>query len=132
MTQNGRTVSETPEAPDPFDGWAGWATPDQVMDGWADAPLDRERLHLLMASAQRTCEEYAPALPAVVIDGVPVVVVPANYTLAVVMQTRAWGEAAKRESDVIGFGDGFAIRARPLSADVKALLRPKRGTPVVL
>lgn len=57
--------------------------------------------------------------------------VPARYTLATVMQAREIYSAGQRDSgDVIGFGD-YAIRARPLTAAIKQLLRPQRGRPAV-
>ena len=56
------------------------------------------------------------------IDGIPT-----NYVLANIFQAREIYAAAQRgEQDVIGVGD-YAIRARPLTAAVKQLLRPQRG-----
>lgn len=53
--------------------------------------------------------------------------VPTSYRLAVVYQAREIRAAGMRDaSDVIGVGE-FAIRARPLTAQVKQLLRPKRA-----
>lgn len=53
--------------------------------------------------------------------------VPTSYVLAVIYQAREIRAAGMRDgSDVIGVGD-FAIRARPLTAQVKQLLRPKRA-----
>lgn len=52
--------------------------------------------------------------------------VPLAYTLATIYQAREVHTAAIRgESDVIGIGD-YAIRARPLTAAVRQLLRPRR------
>lgn len=102
---------------------APWVTPEDVRDGWADAPMDDERLELLIAAAHVQVLEYAPELPA---GTTP----PANYLLAERLQTRALGGVAESSSDVEGFSpDGFAVRRRPLTADVKALLRPKRAVP---
>jgi hypothetical protein len=54
--------------------------------------------------------------------------VPKDYTKANILQARELYAASQRgEQDVIGFGD-YAIRARPLTAAVKQLLRPKRVT----
>jgi hypothetical protein len=51
--------------------------------------------------------------------------------LANVYQAREIYAAAQRgEQDVIGVGD-YAIRARPITAAVKQLLRPQRGLPAV-
>lgn len=57
--------------------------------------------------------------------------IPTGYMLANVFQAREIAAAALRnEQDVIGVGD-YAIRARPLTAAVKQLLRPMTKTPVV-
>ena len=55
--------------------------------------------------------------------------VPTNYMLATVYQAREAYAAGQRDGDVIGLGD-YAIRVRPLTASVKALLRPPLGQPV--
>lgn len=102
-----------------------WATQPQAAYLWPDSGvIDPGALALLLDAAQEQCEEYAPALadPAAV---------PARYTLAVVYQARElWAASQRGEQDVIGVGD-YAIRARPLTAAVKALLRPQRGRPGV-
>lgn len=62
-------------------------------------------------------------------DGVDLVItrpVPVSYMLATIYQARELRAAIMRgETDIIGVGD-FAIRARPLTAAVKQLLRPQR------
>lgn len=103
-----------------------WATVDQVRERWADAPeLDDVLVGQWLEAAQEACEAYAPPLPAGT-------TVPAGWREAVCLQTRAIGQATKREGDVIGFGEaGTAVRIRPLGPEVKALLRPRRGVPVL-
>ena len=56
--------------------------------------------------------------------------VSSGYRLATIYQAREVYSAGQRDGDVIGFGD-YAIRSKPLTASVKALLRPQSGTPVV-
>ena len=57
--------------------------------------------------------------------------VPDSYMLANILQAREVRAATMRgEQDVIGIGD-YAIRARPLTAAVKQLLRPQRARWVV-
>lgn len=57
--------------------------------------------------------------------------VPMSYVIAHVYQAREIAAAALRgEQDVIGIGD-YAIRARPLTASVKQLLRPATRVPVI-
>lgn len=84
--------------------------PDAI--GMTDASLDR-----YLTAAFEALEGYAPALA----PGDPT---PAAYVLANVLHARELRNAAARgEADVIGVGD-YAIRARPLTAAVKSLLRP--------
>lgn len=103
-----------------------WATREEVRERWADAPeLDDVLLNAYIDAAQEACEAYAPELPAGA-------TVPAGYREAVALQTRAIGQSYNRDGDVIGFGEsGAAVRIRPLGPEVKALLRPRRGRPVL-
>lgn len=101
-----------------------WATTDQVRDRWADAPLNDELLSEMLQAAHEQVVVYAPALA----EGADV---PKRYVEAEVLQVRALGQAQQRDGDVLGYGDGFAVRVRPLGEDVKALLRPRRAKPVV-
>lgn len=101
-----------------------WATLEEVRLRWADAPLDDVLLGEMMQAAHEQLLVYAPALP----EGAEV---PQRYVEAEALQTRALGQAQDRDGDVIGFGDGFAVRVRPLGAEVRALLRPRHGTPVI-
>jgi hypothetical protein len=92
---------------------------------WPAAPLDDDLLEGLLTAAQEVCESYAPAL-ADPLD------VPDRYVQAVILQSQEVWNAAQREGDVVGFGDsGYAIRVRPLSTTVKALLRPRAAVPRV-
>lgn len=99
-----------------------WATKEQARAHWPDAaPLTDAVLDTLLEAAHEQCVAYAPPLP----DPEPV---PASLMLANVYQAREIYAASLRgESDVIGVGD-YAIRARPLTAAVKALLRPRRAS----
>jgi hypothetical protein len=107
---------------------ATWATPEDARAIWPDAPTgtpaEDDLLDRLLAAAQEVCEAYAPALA----DVDPV---PARYTEAVCQQARAIWSNFERDGDVIGFGDDFAVRVRPLEPSVKLLLRPQTGRPVL-
>lgn len=105
-----------------------WATPADADLHWQDAAsLDPLALDDLLEAAYEQCVAYAPPLP--VTD--PPTPPPTSYVLANVLQAREIHAASQRgEQDVIGIGD-YAIRARPLTAAVKQLLRPKRVTWVV-
>jgi hypothetical protein len=135
-----------------------WATPEQAKTHWADASsLDPSALLVLLTAAQDMCATYAPALDigvpedltwtedppgsglfvtALVDDGSGLTdpatgfEVPERYTLAVILQARELWSAAQRDGDVIGLGEGYAMRSRPLTGAVKALLRPPHGVPV--
>jgi len=103
---------------------ATWATLEDVRARWADAPLDDVLLGEMLLAAHEQLVEYAP----VVVDPDPI---PQRYIEAEALQVRAIGQAQDRDGDVLGFGDGFAVRVRPLGAEVKSLLRPKRAKPVI-
>lgn len=95
-----------------------WADITQAREHWADADLiPDDVLTDLLSAADVQCVAYAPVLA----EGAAV---PFNYTLAVILQARELWSAVKRDGDVIGMAD-FAIRARPLTATVKSLLRPE-------
>jgi hypothetical protein len=85
---------------------------------WADAvSLSDDTLDYYLTAATEQCQAYAPALA----EGQ---VMPNRYILGCIYQARELYAASTRgESDVIGVGD-FAIRARPLTAAVRQLLRP--------
>lgn len=101
-----------------------WATAEQAKAHWPDASsLPPETLDTLLAVATEQCEIFAPVLP---LAEQP----PDRYMLACVYQARENYAAGQRDGDIIGLGD-FAIRARPLTASVKALLRPQPGRPKV-
>ena len=108
-----------------------WCSPDEARTLWADAPEDDALLDHLLNIAQEGCEAYAPALPAPVPPDP--VVVPPGYTGAVAMLAQdTWNAYQRDTGDVIGFGDtGWPVRAKPLSASVKALLRPRQAVPRV-
>lgn len=99
-----------------------WASIEDVRSDWADAPLDDELLTRKLEAAHAQLLAYAPSL----VEGEPI---PANYIEAEVKQTRELFQAQERDGDVLGYGDGFAVRVRPLGQDVKSLLRPARAVP---
>lgn len=98
-----------------------WATKTEARNPevWPDAVnMTDASLDLYLNAAFVGVVAYAPALP----EGATV---PESYKLANILQARELRNAATRgEQDVIGVGD-YAIRARPLTAAVKQLLRPQ-------
>lgn len=103
---------------------APWATREDVRARWADAPTDDDVLQSMLDAALDQVAAYAPTL-------VDPEVVPTRYLEAAVLQTRALWYAQERDGDVLGYGDGYAVRVRPLGQDVKSLLRPARAVPVI-
>lgn len=101
-----------------------WLTVEQLRTRWADAPLDDDVLASMLEAAHEQVAAYAPPLA----DGETP---PARYVEAEALQVRALWNAQERDGDVLGYGDGYAVRVRPLGQDVKSLLRPRRGKPVV-
>lgn len=103
---------------------AGWHNETTVAQEWPDAPPDINVLGSLVDAAQIQCEAFAPVLP----DGA---IVPENYRLAHLMQIRAlWQSTQASPQGEIGEG-GFAVQVYPMDWTVRALLRPRRGVPVV-
>ncbi|SEF13790.1 phage gp6-like head-tail connector protein [Jiangella alba] len=95
---------------------ADWASVEFARQMWADAPESDAVLNALLDAAQIQCEAYAP--PVNTPTGTPA------YRLATVMQAQDLWQNTEAAGDVLGFDGEFAIRIRPLGADVKALLRP--------
>lgn len=101
-----------------------WATRDEARATWPDAVgMPDPVLDRLLDAAFEQCSAFAPPLP----DGA---VVPARYREANILQARELWQAAHRDGDLVGF-ETYAVRVRPLSATVQALLRPHTGVPVV-
>lgn len=101
-----------------------WATLSQARQDWPDAPPDDVVLQRLLEDATDQCAAYAPVLPE---DAEP----PSGWRRAVVLQAREVWAAARRDGDVIGVTDTYAITARPLTSSVRSLLRPRRAVPRV-
>lgn len=104
---------------------APWADPDAPIAAelWPDAAeVSTELRALLFAAAQEACEEYAPALAA---DAT----VPARYTIAVTMHARDIWNASRRSPEGTMGPEEFAVTVRPLSIDVRQLLRPRNPVP---
>jgi hypothetical protein len=110
---------------------AVWATLDDVRRLWPDARVvDDTTLGDLIAASSLICARFA--LPSIADDPTPPDVVPVEVAavrrLAVALESRELWAASRRDGDVIGF-DTYAVRVRPLSSSVQALLRPSPGRP---
>lgn len=102
----------------------GWHTLDSARDDWDDAPDGDSTLYDLLDIAREAVTEFAPALEE---DELP----PLNYRKAQLMQARnVWNATEVRPSGEVG-ADGYVIVPKPLDWQIKQILRPRRGVPVV-
>jgi hypothetical protein len=102
----------------------GWLKMDEARSLWADAPVNDVYLFQLLDSAKTQCATYAPTLGLTDI-------VPNNYKQAQLMQVRAvYMSFISNQNDSVGV-DGYQVRTFPLDWNIKALLRPKSGRPVM-
>jgi hypothetical protein len=99
----------------------GWHTLDTARDEWRDAEAIADAaLWNLLESARVQCASFAPP-----ITGFP----PVTYLQAQIMQARALARSmTAQERDQLGEGE-FSVTVYPLDHTIRALLRPKRGTP---
>jgi hypothetical protein len=105
---------------------AEWATLVLTRDQWIDArTMADAMLYDLLTMAREQVIEYAPVLA----DGVAV---PLRYRLAQIAQAKNVynGSLVDAGSGDIG-NETFTIRPFPLDWQIKQMLRPRRGTPVV-
>lgn len=107
----------------PYDGWASL---EDARTAWIDAETmdDAELLGYLQAAYEQ-CVAFAPALADDVDE------VPARYIRAQVQQARAlWRSLSAGDDNGLG-PDGLTVTVFPMDWTVKALLRPRRGRPVI-
>jgi hypothetical protein len=123
LTLTGRDpVEALPIVVEALDGWLTLAMARRL---WPDAPRDDVALFLLLDTARVACEAYAPALDVGV-------AFPSNYLEAQLAQARSvWNlMQTAPQTDAIGY-DQTAVRVYPLDYNVRQLLRPKTGKPVM-
>lgn len=94
-----------------------WVNLEEAIKYWPDAEnIDPFVLNDLLNIAWEQCVAYAPAF-----TGPP----SKRFILANIYQAREiWASGSRDSQDLIGFGD-YAVRARPMTATVKSLLRPE-------
>lgn len=110
--------------PNPTYSAASWADDTAVNEHWADAPTTGTARARLLNVATSQCRAYGPVLASG--DTIP-----DTYVLATIYQARELHNAILRgETDIVGVGD-YAIRVRPLTGVVRALLRPEPGIPAI-
>lgn len=114
------TMADTP-AP------TGWLTPtdDDLVELWpGSVDLSEDALATHLDAARTQCEDFAPTLA----EGTPV---PSAWRLAQALQARALARAGIVGTDNQTGIYGEGVTVFPMDWTVKALLRPKRGKPVV-
>ncbi|MBD3782448.1 MAG: hypothetical protein IE926_05740 [Micrococcales bacterium] len=102
---------------------------DVTPEDWPDAEaIGETAVQVRLDAAQRQCEAYAPVLDAPVAPATFPGALPAGYLLAVIYQARDVHNASQLVGDAAAVGDvPYAVRVKPLSGAVRALLRPPRG-----
>jgi len=104
-----------------------WYTYDEAKGDWPDLPTGKEGADLLVA-ARIQCEAFAPA-PEPGSRSIP-----ETYRMAHLMQAKAIRQAQTTGGSSTS-GDleagGQTVRVFPMDWQVKQLLRPTRGLPVV-
>lgn len=104
---------------------ADWYDVPDARAEWPDAPDDDGTLEQLLEVAQSAVLAYAPALAADAV-GVPV-----TYRHAQLMQARnIWNSSRVSPSSDFAGGD-FTMTTYPLDWQIRQILRPKRGVPVI-
>jgi hypothetical protein len=103
-----------------------WATMAIARSQWVDArAIDDDVLFDLLQIAKHQVIEYAPTLDE---DAA----IPSYYRLAQILQARNTYNSAIVDASNGDIGsDTFVVRPFPLDWQVKQLLRPRRGNPVV-
>ncbi len=103
-----------------------WSTLARARDQWIDArAIDDAMLFELLMLSQHQILEYAPVLA----EGAAI---PLNYKMAQISQAKNVYNGSLVDAGSGDIGEGtFAIRPFPLDWQIKQILRPRRGTPVV-
>jgi hypothetical protein len=119
---------------------AEWHTVASARDQWVDAPTDDgvdedATLSELLSAAKTAVLAYAPAFEGLeVVDGYIVNdpdAVPDAYRIAQLMQARNIWNSSKA-SPAGSFDNGeYGLTSFPLDWQVRQLLRPKQGRPVI-
>lgn len=110
---------------------AGWLTLDETRDWWRDAAgIDDEYLQLILDVAAQQILEFGREAVAAEIAASGIV--PENYRLAQLTQTRNIWNKVKQDPGYQGIGDEpFAFMPVDLTQAVQKMIRPRRAKPVV-
>lgn len=108
---------------------ATWHTVESARDEWVDAPYDADDgdtlLLSLLSSAKDAVLAFAPAVDT------PLVEIPEGYRLAQLMQAKNIWNSSKASPSGDFDGGQYSLTTFPLDWQVRQLIRPKRGLPVI-
>ena len=107
---------------------ATWHTTDSARYEWADAPSDDGELDNLLDVAKSAVVAYAPAL---VVTEPPTDDVPTSYRVAQLMQARNVWNSSNASTSGQNDGSEYGLASFPLDWQIRQILRPKRGVPVI-
>ena len=121
---------------------AEWHTVASARDQWVDAPYDEDggddTLTELLDVAASAVLAFAPIVPdtyTVTEEGYIVPVadawIPNSYRVAQLMQARNVWNSQKASPSGAFDGSDYGITAYPLDWQIRQLLRPKHGVPVI-
>lgn len=106
---------------------ANWYTRSDAANDWAELPAG-QRGDDLLAAARIQCEAFAPDLPAGTRS------IPETWRMAHLMQAKAIWQA-QQTGNANPSGDfessGQTVRVYPMDWNVKSLLRPALGAPLI-
>jgi hypothetical protein len=121
---------------------ATWHTVESARDEWVDAPFDEDGgddiLTSLLLVAKNAVRAYAPTEgdgytideDGYIVPGDPTDV-PDNYRMGQLMQARnIWNSSKAQPSGEFDNGS-YGLSSFPLDWQVRQLLRPKQGRPVI-
>lgn len=106
---------------------ATWYTAEEAEADWSDASqMTAEQLSNLLDAAKDAVVAYAPVVET------PLTTIPAGYREAQLLQARNVWNSQKASPATGDFDNGqYGLGAYPLDWQVKQLIRPKRGMPVI-
>lgn len=126
----------------PVEETIGWWLLSEAATAWSDAPKDPDNLRRMLKVAHEACVDYGPYVRGVDpetgarvwVDWTPELTpdgVPERFREAQLLQAKAqWAFERTGGGDYIG-PDGTQVRTYPMGWQVKNLLRPDDGEPVI-
>lgn len=108
---------------------ATWYTVEEAQDDWADWPRQdddgTDLLESYLAAAKEAVLAYAPVVETPLVD------IPDGYRIAQLLQARNIWNSGKATPTGDFDGGQYSLTTFPLDWQVRQLIRPKRGVPVI-